>query len=485
MAYAASAGVQDSFQELDEATVSPFLWKVLLISGMGFFTDAYDLFIIGVVVALLKTEWHLTSFDTALLNSTTLIASAIGALVFGRVADLLGRKRIYGFEVLVLAAGAIASAFSPSIAWLVVFRFILGLGIGGDYPVSATIMSEYAGKRTRGMMVGLVFGMQGLGLIVGPLLAAGLLSSSLSHDTIWRILLALGAIPGLSVFYLRRQLQETPRWAALHGDRQEAQTAVKNATGDRGGRAPVGGREAQGNGRQEDALSGFAELASNPRLRKWLFGTSMSWFLMDFAYYGNTISSPAVVAAIRPHASLLANTLITLLIFVAFAIPGYILAAFTLDRLGRKTIQTQGFIFMFLVFGAIGVIPGATKNVVAFVILFGLSYFFTEFGPNTTTFVYPAEIFPLQLRTTSHGIAAALGKIGGFAGAFAFPFMISNIKLTGAEAVVALVSLAGLVVTVFFLPEPKGRSLEEISEQQETENATGQARNTGPAVRAG
>jgi PHS family inorganic phosphate transporter-like MFS transporter len=205
---------------------------------------------------------------------------------------------------------------------------------------------------------------------------------------------------------------------------------------------------------------------------------------LTVAYYGNTISSPAVVAAIRPRASLLANTLITLLIFVVLAIPGYILAALTLDRLGRTAIQNQGFVLMFLVFGAIGVIPSVTANVVPFVILFGFSYFFTEFGPITTTFVYPAEIFPLQLRTTSHGIAAALGKIGGFARAFAFPFMISNIKLTGAEVVVALVSLAGVVVTVSFLPEPMGRSLEEISEEQERENATRRVRARGPAIQA-
>src|SRR6202000_879027 len=113
-----------------------------------------------------------------------LIASALGALLFGRVADMLGRKRIYGVEVLVLAAGALACALSPNIWWLTGFRFILGIGIGGDYPVSATIMSEYAGKAHRGMLVTLVFAMQAAGLIVGPLLAAGLLLAPLSSAII-------------------------------------------------------------------------------------------------------------------------------------------------------------------------------------------------------------------------------------------------------------------------------------------------------------
>jgi MFS transporter, PHS family, inorganic phosphate transporter len=142
-------------------------------------------------------------------------------LLFGRVADMLGRKRIYGVEVLVLAAGAIACAFSPNILWLIGLRFILGIGIGGDYPVSATIMSEYAGKNHRGMMVTLVFAMQAAGLIVGPLFASALLTTHLSHDIIWRILVAFGAVPALAVFWQRRKLKETPRFLQAHGKQED------------------------------------------------------------------------------------------------------------------------------------------------------------------------------------------------------------------------------------------------------------------------
>ncbi|MGH3397420.1 MAG: MFS transporter [Streptosporangiaceae bacterium] len=133
----------------------------MFVSGMGFFTDAYDLFVIGIVVALLKPEWGLSTTQVSLLNSVTLAASAVGAIVFGRIADMLGRKKIYGYEVLILAIGAIASAFAPNYWFLLICRAILGVGIGGDYPVSATIMSEYSGKKSRGRMVGLVFAMQG------------------------------------------------------------------------------------------------------------------------------------------------------------------------------------------------------------------------------------------------------------------------------------------------------------------------------------
>lgn len=302
-------------REYDEAHISGLHWKIMLVSGMGFFTDAYDLFIIGVAMVMIKAEWHPSTVASGLVTSTALLASAVGAVVFGRVADLLGRKRIYGVEVLVLAAGAIACGFAPNIAWLIAFRVILGLGIGGDYPVSATIMSEYASQRARGMLISLVFAMQAAGLIFGPLFAAALLASSLNHDLIWRILLAFGAVPALAVFYWRRKIDETPRFKLALEKRRVQQEKAICAEG--------------------DFLKGFACLLSNARWRKRLIGASLAWFFMDFAYYGNTVSSPLVLDALAPHASLLRRTLTQLAIFAVAAVPGYFFAAATMDKLGR------------------------------------------------------------------------------------------------------------------------------------------------------
>jgi MFS transporter, PHS family, inorganic phosphate transporter len=458
---ASLASSPDAFGALDHSKITRFQWKIMFVSGMGFFTDAYDLFVIGIVVALLTTQWHLSTGQVSWLNSATLLASAVGAIIFGRIADILGRKRIYGYEVLILAIGAIASAFAPNYAFLLVCRVVLGIGIGGDYPVSATIMSEYSGKQSRGRMVGLVFAMQGAGLVVGPLIASILLASGLSNNATWRILLGLGAIPGLAVFYLRRQIHETPRFAMAGGAADEAKAAIANATGQTQVKAPAqesAARVSQG------PLEGFAVLARNRRMLLWLIGTAGAWLLLDFCYYGNSISTPEILKLLNPHASLLHNTLIQLLIFAVFAVPGYIVAILLLDKTGRKSIQVGGFAIMGLMFLLIGLIPAATVNAAPFIILYGISYFFTEFGPNTTTFIYPAEVFPLMVRTTGHGISAAAGKMGAFAGAFLFPvFLASSMGIRGAEIVAAVVSFAGVALTVALLPEPNGRSLEDLS----------------------
>ena len=438
------------FSEMDNAGVSKEHWKIMFISGMGFFTDAYDLFIIGVVMSLLKPIWHTGKIEESLVESTALLASALGALLFGRVADMIGRKRIYGVEVLVLAAGAIACSFSPNIWWLIGFRFILGIGIGGDYPVSATIMSEYAGKASRGMLVTLVFAMQAAGLILGPLFASALLSTNMSHDLIWRILVGFGAVPALAVYWSRRHLKESPRFLAASGMEEDENGKLGNASHWDKSQHSV------------SFWDGFHRLATENKLLIRLIGASAAWFLMDAAYYGNTVSSPLVLSAMNSDHTLLQKTLTQLGIFALFAAPGYAVAALTMDRLGRKTIQMLGFGMMTVTFALLALIPDIEKMAIPFLVIYGFSFFYTEFGPNATTFVYPSEIFPVRVRTTGHGIAAAVGKLGGFLGVFVFPYLLHWKGLLGAESAAAIASLLGLIVTATMLPETKGKSLEEL-----------------------
>ena len=449
-------------QTLDDAKISRFQIKTMFVSGMGFFTDAYDLFVIGIVVSLLKTQWTLSTSQVSWLNSATLLASAFGAIIFGRVADMLGRKRIYGYEVLILAAGAIASAFAPNYTFLLVSRIVLGIGIGGDYPVSATIMSEYSGKQSRGRMVGLVFAMQGAGLVVGPLVASILLASGISDSLTWRLLLGLGAIPGLAVYYLRRQIHETPRFALAGGATEEAEAAIADATGQGSGKVAPGESTARV---PHGVADGFLELIRNRRLLVWLIGAAGAWMLLDFCYYGNTISQPEIIKLANPNASELTTILLQLAIVVVFAVPGYIVAILLLDKVGRKSIQLLGFAVMALMFLLIGVIPGVSTTLAPFLLLYGVSYFFTEFGPNMTTFIYPAELFPTHVRTTGHGISAGCGKLGAFVGAFLFPdILASHLGLRGAMVISGVVAAAGLLLTGFTLPETRGKSLEELEE---------------------
>jgi len=197
---------------------------------------------------------------------------------------------------------------------------VVGFGIGGDYPSSAVVISENSNRKNRGFLVLLVFAMQAVGLIVGPLLASLFLASHLPHQVIWRILLGLGAIPAASVFYLRRNIEESPHYLRAKAEKMplEVSRVVRDLA------APKQG------------LSAYDMQRSGPSLfsKKWLMcllGTAGAWFLLDVAFYGNGVSSVMIIDAIRPHADLLAHTLISAVLFLVFAVPGYALAAKYVD----------------------------------------------------------------------------------------------------------------------------------------------------------
>jgi MFS transporter, PHS family, inorganic phosphate transporter len=421
---------RDLIAELDEASLSRVHLRAVVASGMGFFTDAYDLFVIGVASALITKDWNLSPGHLALLNSTMLFAAFVGAFVFGRFADVIGRKHVYWLVAAITIAGAVGSALSPSFWVLMAFRFVLGFGVGGDYPVSAVMVSEFANRKDRGKLVGMVFGTQALGLIVGPLVALALLGGGLGHDTVWRILLGLGAIPAAGVIYVRTRMPESPRYKIQVQDRAQRQIG----------------------------LHAFL------RDRRWLIllaGTAGTWFLLDYAYYGNTISTPQILSLISPTASTMTKIALQLAIFVVAAVPGYVLAIARLDKIGHRRLQLLGFAVMGVCFLVIAVIPGMTTMVVPFLLVYGVSYFFTEFGPNMTTFVMPSELYPVSMRATGHGISAGVGKLGAFICVFLFPLLNDWFGLRGTLLLTSGVALVGFALTLV-LPEPAGHSLEDM-----------------------
>ncbi len=428
-------------EALDAARVGRFHHRAVIVSGVGFFTDAYDLFVIGTVAAMVTTQWHLSTTETSWVTGSAILAAFIGAFVFGRLADAFGRKVVYVSVAAIMIVGALAGAFAQNFIWLVVARFVLGLGIGGDYPVSAVMMSEYANRDDRGRLVGLVFSMQALGLIVGPLVGLILLGSGVADDLTWRLLLGFGAIPAAAAIYLRSRMPESPRykaWAAEHGRRAP--------------RAP---------GEIRARIGGLRSLVANRRLTMLLVGTAGSWFFFDYAYYGNTLSLPVILKGVDPSASTITKLALSLAMFVAFAVPGYLLAVWRMDRIGHRRLQFIGFAVMAVIFAVLAAVAQLTSVVGLFVAFFGVSYFFIEFGPNTTTFVLPSEVFPVEARTTGHGASAGIGKLGAFAGVFLVPQLQSAIGLRGMLAVAAGASVVGILTTVL-LPEPARMSLEEL-----------------------
>lgn len=522
----ATPGAKSVLKALDVAKTQTYHFKAILIAGMGFFTDAYDLFSIGYLVKLLGRIYY-TADDAkkpgvlpirvnAAVIGTALSGTLVGQLFFGWLGDRFGRKKVYGITLALMVIASIGQGLSihhsPNgvIATLCIFRFILGFGIGGDYPLSATIMSEYSNTRTRGSFVAAVFAMQGFGILAAAIVILTIVSIFDSRfprppfkevqkastppeaDWVWRIVLMMGAIPAALTFYSRYQMPETARFTALiqKNERQAAldMEKVLHTTFDHGDQLEVRPEAAK-------AAAGEYSLFSPEFARrhgKELLGTCLTWFLFDIAFYSQNLFQPNVLSSVHliPAPTEMSaleetyrNARAQAIIAVMSTVPGYWFTVIFIDRVGRKKIQLMGFAFMSVF---LYILPFTMKQKYAFIILYALTFFFCNFGPNATTFIVPAELFPARLRSTCHGISSAVGKAGAIVGSFGFLYASQpiheaelpdgykkGIGLKGALLLLAVCSTLGFVVTVFCTPETMGRSLEGLSGEDQDELSDG------------
>ncbi|KDR76371.1 hypothetical protein GALMADRAFT_247813 [Galerina marginata CBS 339.88] len=494
--------------EVDNAKFSWFHAKVCIVAGVGFFTDAYDIFAINIASTMLGYVYgvgqKLNKQQDLGVKVATPVGTLVGQLLFGWLADMVGRKRMYGIELLIIIVATFAQALSGQaaavriIGVLVVWRFIMGVGIGGDYPLSAVISSEFASTKIRGRMMTAVFANQGWGNFTAALVAfiitaayknSILRETSVAHldsvDFMWRLLIGLGAVPGCIALYFRLTIPETPRFT-MDIERNIDQAAhdiknVLNGASDKADEDEFVQRIDAPKASWADFKAHFGQLHNF----KILFGTAYSWFALDIAFYGLGLNSGIILQAIgfgtpvtkgvRGVYDNLSNICIgNLILSAAGLIPGYWASFLFIDSWGRKPIQLMGFTMLTILFVILGfgydkltATPAATKG---FVFLYCLANFFQNFGPNTTTFVIPGEIFPTRYRSTAHGISAASGKLGAIVAQVGF----SQLKDIGGTnkwvkhilELFAFFMLTGIFSTLL-LPETKGQTLEELSNENQ------------------
>ncbi len=468
--------------QLDAAATQGYHLKTIVIAGMGFFSDAYDLFVISLVLPILgfvyfSTPKYSPVLEVSLVSAAALVGAIIGQLVFGFLADRIGRKKVYAITLTVMAIGSIGSALaSPflgldTLVVLAIWRLVVGIGVGGDYPLSATIMSEFSNVKRRGRLVASVFAMQGFGLLTGALvtLAALLFIPGNSLDITWRIVLGLGAVPALATIYFRTRMPETPRFTLkVKGDAGAAKAAVETLTGS----------ELNTVWTTEVRTAKVTYSTFFSRYATVLFGTAACWFLVDVAFYSSNIFNPTVLAytgfatsLANPHAYLLRLAEGNILIALFASIPGYWAAVALIDRVGRRTLQVIGFGVMTLSFVLVAMFlqPLTANYLGLFLAIYAMTFFFANLGPNTTTFVLPSEVFPTKFRATGHGISAASGKAGAAIATFLFTGIVIAYGLSYMLWILGAASFAGFVISLVLTPETTGRTLEDVSREDELE----------------
>ncbi len=443
-------------QSIDDAKLGVFHFKAAATAGAGFFTDSYDLNVIGTVVLLATPQFHLTGGQVSLLTSSTLLAVALGAMLFGWLGDLFGRRRIYGLEAILMIVGALVSALAPNVTVLLVGRLILGLGIGGDYPASGVLMTEFANRQNRGRLVGFTFIFYVFGQVSAYLVSLLVLAVGVPDHLAWRWILGLGVLPSLLVLYQRRHMPESPRWTAEQGYEQRARQDLDAFAQSRasGFSAPA---ELPG------ARVGLRSVVYNRRILLTVLGTAGSWFFFNIAVYGNSVSQPLLIKTITPHGSVLSNTALNAVLVVCFSLVGAVAGLVILDRIPRCRLQMVGFGLCAVAMLAITVVPSLSASVVPFAAVFGVSLFGIAFGPNYTTMLLAAESYPTAIRSTFHGLSAGLAKVGAFAGALLVPLLLTGAGLRAVTLLAFGCYLAAMASTLL-IREPLGLPLDDVSD---------------------
>ncbi|KAI9763896.1 MAG: hypothetical protein M1840_009008 [Geoglossum simile] len=589
------------YELIDE---SGFGWWIVFVAGVGFLTDAYDIFAVNMVLPMLSIVfWNgkIPLGVTTAFNSMTLLGVVIGQTVFGVLADRYGRKKMYGLELLIIIFATLGVALASKgaansihiIGWLIFWRLLMGFGIGGDYPLSAVITAEFAPRKHRARMLAAVFFMQPIGQLIANIVAVIATAAYRSHitgdadpfhckgrclqttDKIWRWVVGLGAIPPTIATIFRLCIPESPRY--MLEVEMDSATALQDSKWYYGSRSSVSdqqpdeemaekpaidttqatevhteklsvplessryaGSSTQGSvDGTRDEITAIGPPAAPPNREpsirstnsatssiipdpstnptpskpdkgpkakkptwtqysqgfyKYLFtdnnwtdlaGTAATWCVLDFSFYFLGVNSSSIIAKIwgttettSVYELLMENGWRALITnSIGAMVGGAIMLAVVR---WRWSVQMYGFLILGGLFFAVGftfVYLLNTRFIGAIIVLYVLCQLFFNLGPNTTTFVIPAEVFPTPYRATCHGLSAASGKIGSIIAQIFLAYAklghesVTDEKSTWLGWVLVIftfIMACGAAITYFFVPNPcdirgNSRSLEVLA----------------------
>ena len=440
---------------LDEARMTPLHRRIWLVAALGLLLDGFDFFVIGVCLPLIAVDFDLTPGTTGLLASAAVLGSVLGAVVLGPVADRIGRRLVFRLDLLLFVAAALASALAWDVWSLISFRFLLGVAIGADYPLSSSYAAEVAPRRHRDRLLVGVISFQAVGSLLGVSLGLLAIRANPAPDA-WRWILGAGALLAVLVVIARHGLPESPRWLLSQGRREEAAEVVTRLVGQRV-------RPEQVTTIPEERVP-WSRLFGSALRRRTVF-TSVPWFLMDIVVYGVGVFTPTILAGLVVDQNVgstgsTVNAVTTGLretgVTDVFLVLGFVAALLLVRRVGAYRLQVTGFVAVavgLVLLAVSSALPGGAEQYywLAFV-GFAVSNFFQNMGPNPTTFLMPAVTFPTSVRATGAGFAAASGKAGAVVVTLGFPSLQDRLGLAPTVGLMAVGAVVAAVVTVVARP---------------------------------
>lgn len=432
----------DTVIDLEDLEMTPLLKRVIVFSSGGPFLEGYVLSIIGVAMVKMGTELNLDAHWQGLLGVASLVGLFLGASVGGWLTDMIGRRKMFVIDLVVIAVLSLLCALVQEPVSLLALRFLVGVAVGADYPIATSMIAEFSPRKYRAGAMGVIAAAWYLGANVAALVGFALYNTPNG----WRYMLASSAIPCVLILVGRWDIPESPRWLVSKGRAEEAQAIVHKTLG-ANVRLPVA---------EEAAKTSVMKILRGVYLRRIIF-IGVIWLCQAipmFAFYtfGQQIIGGAIGVDNERYA-----LLVELLIGTFFML-GTFPAMYLCERIGRRPLIIACFAGMTVALAVVGFFPGAGVGLVLGCLI---AYALLAGGPGNLEWLYPNELFPTEVRATAMGFAMSLSRIGTVVSLYILPAFMAAHGFAKTMLAGAAISVLGTVVSVIWAPETRGYTLAE------------------------
>ncbi|MDH0836686.1 MFS transporter [Acinetobacter johnsonii] len=436
----------DLVSRIQRLPICKFHYTLLWVIGLGWMFDAMDTGLISFILAKMAEDWYMSPTEKGWVVSIGFVGMAIGAVCSGGLADRIGRKTVFAATLVIYSLATAACAFAPNLTWLLVFRFIVGLGLGGQLPVAVTLVSEYIPAQVRGRFIVLLESFWGLGWLCAALVAYFVIPK---FD--WHMAFLIGGIPALYAIVIWFKVPESIPYLINRGRIVEAHALVQQIERQCGVEViehivvkPVA----------EKKNVSFTQLWSGAFARRTLM-LWLIWFGIVYSYYGIFTWLPSLL--VKQGYSIVQSFEYVLVMILA-QLPGYMAAAWLVEKLGRK-VTLAGFIGMC----AVSAYFFGQADTVSMIMFWGCLMSFFNLGAWGVLYTYTPEQYPTNIRAFGSGWASAIGRMGGIVAPMVVTHMM--VQSNGFSAIFMMFTAVLLAVAAVILilgEETKGKTLEEI-----------------------
>lgn len=443
--------VADIAARLERLPLTSYQRWIFGIIATAWFFDSMDLAALTFVLGSIRQTFGLSTAEAGLLSSMSFLGMFAGAASAGMLADRFGRARVFQVSMIFWGLGSLCCGLSTTATALGASRLLLGFGMGMEFPVAQSMVSEIMPARNRGRYIAFLEGFWPLGFI-----ASGLLTYFVLQVADWRWVFILQAIPAVFVLVVRRYVPESPRWLASHGHSDRAESTVRDIESkvrDRlgGGELPPVVRQAAA---PAPAVTGLRTLFSGIYAKR----TTMLWTLWFFAllgFYGLTTWLGALLQA--KGFPITKSVFYTIMISLA-GIPGFLVSAWLVESWGRKATLVMNLLCGAIACHFYGSAADQTQLIIA-----GLCMQFFLFGMWSALYAYTPELYPTHVRATGTGFASAVGRIGSLIGPYVIGVILPAAGQSGVFALGAGAFVIAALAVLLLGEETRGRTLESIS----------------------